>query len=114
MTSSWTRNVLFSIFSTESSETFSPTVEDSFDTHSYCDSDANGLNGSKKENRYERNMNYNDCKSFEFNGNSHENKNDDEDDDDNRAVGRMTSGVTRETTELLFITVSNLSFLFLL
>ena len=42
------------------------------------------------------------------------NENDDEDDDDNRAVGRMTSGMTRETTELLFITVSNLSFLFLL
>lgn len=42
------------------------------------------------------------------------NENDEDDDDDNRAVGRMTSGVTRETTELLFITVSNLSFLFLL
>ena len=42
------------------------------------------------------------------------NENDEDDDDDNRAVGRMTSGMTRETMGLLFITVSNLSFLFLL
>ena len=42
------------------------------------------------------------------------NDDEDDDDDDNRAVGKMTSGMTRETMVLLFITVSNLSFLFLL
>ena len=88
-----------------------------FDTRSYCNSDANELNGSKKENRCERNMDYNDCKSFEINENENKNENEnenDDDDDDNRAVGKMTSGVTRESMVLLFITVSNLSFLFLL
>ena len=55
-----------------------------FDTRSYCDSDVNGLDGSKKGNRCERNMDYNDCKSFEFNGNSHENKNKNENENENK------------------------------
>ena len=58
-----------------------------FDTRSYCNSDANGLNGSKKENRCERNMDYNDCKSFETNGNSHENENKNENENENENKG---------------------------
>ena len=39
---------------------------------------------------------------------------DDDDDKDNRADGRVTLEMTRETLELLFRTVSSFSFLFLL